>query len=396
MIRADDADDELLRFIERVRSESPADAGVAAELASVLARSGESLAPASEAAVDVASTGGPSSLTTLLCPLYLRVAGCLVPKLGVPGRPAGGVDCLAQLPGYRTVLSGEELREVLEAAGYAHFEAAGRFAPFDARLFRLRQRHGAQAVPTLVCASLVAKKIAVGVRRAGLDVRVGEHGNFGRSWEEAQANARLFRETARRHGIEAVPVITDGRFPYQPFIGRREALVAVRQALSGTPSDWLGEHLYLCRTLALASLPRERRAAAETATRTALRAAFDANAVAQGTNASALDEVAERTLAAHVRTVAARAEGFLQQSLSGVRDAIVSIQRRAPEGGPHPDPTGVILMRRPGDWVAAGEPVATIRADSWVTDEDVAALADAVSTTCELPSGPTFRAEPPP
>ncbi len=58
---------------------------------------------------DVASTGGPSSLSTLLSPLFLRAGGAVVPKLGVPGRPAGGIDCLAQIPGYRTELSAQEV-----------------------------------------------------------------------------------------------------------------------------------------------------------------------------------------------------------------------------------------------------------------------------------------------
>src|SRR5437868_14746215 len=78
---------------------------------------------------DVASTGGPASLSTLLCPLYLRSYGFVVPKLGVPGRPAGGIDVLAQLPGYRVDLSEADVRRVLERCGYAHFLAGTQFAP---------------------------------------------------------------------------------------------------------------------------------------------------------------------------------------------------------------------------------------------------------------------------
>src|SRR5271170_4830986 len=71
-----------------------------AQLAMVLAESGHVVRPQGGVThADVASTGGPSSLSTLLCPLFLRSFGSTVPKLGVSGRPAGAVDVLAQIPG---------------------------------------------------------------------------------------------------------------------------------------------------------------------------------------------------------------------------------------------------------------------------------------------------------
>lgn len=60
--------------------------------------------------------------------------GYIVPKLGVPGRPAGGLDVLVQIPGYRTSLSGKQVAAVIEACGYAHFEAKT-IAPMDNEFF---------------------------------------------------------------------------------------------------------------------------------------------------------------------------------------------------------------------------------------------------------------------
>lgn len=66
-----------------------------ASLAVKMANSGALLPASPSATADVASTGGPSSLSTLICPLFLNLKGFTIPKLSVPGRPAGGIDVLA-------------------------------------------------------------------------------------------------------------------------------------------------------------------------------------------------------------------------------------------------------------------------------------------------------------
>ena len=222
-----------------------------AYLATTLGKSGRvPVVPGSRPTADLASTGAPTSLSTLLAPLYLRAMGCCVPKLGVPGRPAGGVDVLAQVPGYRVKLTNSEVAASIERCGYAHFLAGGEHAPLDARLFRFRQRSGTQSVPALVIASLLSKKIAVGLEHAGLDVRVAPHGNFGLTWDEARRNAERFQRVAAIVGVKAVCFLTDARFPYQPFIGRGEALVALKDTFSGLGEPALEQHTRLCFAMA--------------------------------------------------------------------------------------------------------------------------------------------------
>src|ERR1700730_17369116 len=156
-------DDEILSVIELVARKYPADSKAAAALARALAGSGMSLKCITEFSADVASTGGPSSLSTLLSPLFLREGGAVVPKLGVAGRPAGGIDCLAQIRGYESSLVRSKVEAVLNSGGYAHFVADGQMAPLDGRMFKMRQQSGYQSVPTLVAASLLSKKLAVGI-----------------------------------------------------------------------------------------------------------------------------------------------------------------------------------------------------------------------------------------
>jgi pyrimidine-nucleoside phosphorylase len=102
-----------------------------------------------------------------------------------------------------------DARRVIDQCGYAHFLAGAEFAPLDAALFRFRQKVGAQNIPALAIASILSKKIACGVKFAGLDVRTATHGNFGSDFSEAGDAARAFCAAATAAGL------TPGRLPYR-------------------------------------------------------------------------------------------------------------------------------------------------------------------------------------
>lgn len=354
------SDTDLVGHLAKLAAEHTRDSVQAADIARALAASGSQFALPGWRTADVASTGGPSSLSTLLCPLFLRVAGVQVPKLGVPGRPAGGIDCLAQVRGYKTTLAAEELRNVMERCGYAHFVAAGIYAPLDARIFRLRQQHGLQNAPVLVAASLLSKKLAVGVTMAGLDVRVASHGNFGRTFEEARLNAQMYEQAAALLGISGRPVLTDGNVPYQAYIGRGEALAALAAIFGGSADSWLQEHVELCRQLSSAAVPDESKLIASS-TGEQLRQAFAANLTAQGASYDAFLDAAGRVTASHHTEISADQDGRVVVFLDGVRRALVAAQGLGDTGSGFPDPAGIILRRRPGEAVRRGEVLATVR-----------------------------------
>lgn len=364
MINIGSSDDEIVRFLARVKAENPRNARLAADLASVFASSGK-IYRHTEQTADVASTGGPSSLSTLLCPLFLRTGGLTVPKLGVPGRPAGGIDCLAQIDGYRTELDETGLVGVIRSAGYAHFLAAGRYAPLDARVFTIRQKHGFQVVPTLVAASLLSKKLAVGVINAGLDVRVAPHGNFGRTMDEANGNAELFREAGELLNLVARPILTDGSQPYQPYIGRGEALVALADIFDSNADEWLNQHLDQCRILSYDAAPEKHRPSIKSASRAELRHWFIANLEAQGTNEKAFELKVRQIREAHTMELVAQQDGFVRVSLEKIRHSLVNLQTTATEkSNRFPDAGGIHLKQRPGAIVSHGDILATVRLEN--------------------------------
>lgn len=345
-----------------------------ADLTHALASSGETL-PAMDRSVDVPSTGGPSSLSTLLCPPLLSAAGWIVPKLGVQGRPAGGIDVLAQIPGYKTSLGASEIQSILSSTGYAHFIANSNIAPLDARLFALRQHLKAQAVPGLVIASLLSKKLAVGVKYVGLDVRVAPHGNFGRDMEEAGKNAELFCKVASKLGITATCFLTDASMPYQPYIGRKEALLAISHILTGQDNPWLNRHYAQCERMARGTVP-----STFSPSRVQMREAFIANIAAQNGSESGFWELAEQTAIDHRHTIDATSDGYPSYALDGIRSVLVDQQNSTPPHAKFADPIGVILKVDVQEPVAKGSALATVRG-AHVTEEIITKLASYITVT---------------
>jgi thymidine phosphorylase len=372
-------DDEFRRLVEVARHGHWA-AEEVARLAAHLAASGERAVWCdSWKTADVASTGGPGSLSTLLAPLWLRTNGCHVVKLAVPGRPAGAIDSLGTLPGYRVQLSTDEVRSVIALCGFAHFLADDRFAPLDAALFQYRRRNGAVAIPTLAAASLLAKKVAVGVRRVGLDVRVGPHGNFGVSRAEARENATVFCAAGRLLGIDAVAFIGGENAPAQPWIGRGESLVALAHALGirrvDDPDSWLDSHSITCQRMAT-EIARATDANSQdlpsSKSLDVVREAFEAHLEAQGATMGDFLERVEDVYSTPRITLHAEGTGALRLDLARLRDVLVAAQADADHCA-FPDPAGLRLLIRPGNPVIVGEPIAAVRCSPSLDADDLIA-----------------------
>ena len=328
-----------------------------ASLARKLAETGSSLPAGESVTADVPSTGGPSSLSTLICPLFLRLKGFTVPKLGVPGRPAGGIDVLATIPRYKTNLSREEVIRCLDECQYSHFLAGEDFVPLDARMFRIRQELGFQANPHLVAASLISKKLAASVTHFRLDVRVGPHGNFGRTLKEARVNARMFNSIARSVGLDSGCYLGDGTAVYQPYIGRGEALAALDDLFNDRPSPWLKEHVENCW-----DMTESLKAVNEVPSGSMLKEVFAENLVAQGSNVGEFQRRVDEVRESSKTTIRANSSGYLQIDLNVLRRLLVQSQAsHSSELTPFSDPCGVELLCRPGQKVDAEQPLAHVR-----------------------------------
>ena len=331
----DPSSSRMLDLVRAAKSKPISNADIV-DLAVSLANSGARLPELGSEAADVPSTGGPSSLSTLLVPLYLRSLGRIVPKLSVPGRPAGGVDVLATIPDYNVHLTPSQVLGVLDTCSYAHFLSDKHFAPLDSALFTFRQRHGVQNVVPFVIASILSKKLAVGLKRIGLEVRVSTQGNFGTSFGEARQASSKFIAVARLLGIDATCFLTDGDRPYQPYIGRGEALVALDMLFKDQGSESLRRHARLCWAMALGLIRPDGKDSQPSGYN--LRELFGDNLVAQGSNLEKFDQKVEEVRdASHIELISVKT-GYVLVKPGIIKNVLVEAQRRDTSRADHGPP----------------------------------------------------------
>lgn len=345
------------RLVAYVRQNCVSDEDLA-YLSGSLASSGAVRSP-SKLTADLASTGGPSSLTTLVSPLYLRALGYRVPKLGVPGRPAGGIDVMAQVPGFKFRQDFRGVDRVLKRSGYAHVLADETFTPLDIKFFQYRQRVGAQAVPIFAISSILAKKLAMGVKRAGLEVRVAAHGNLGDTWRIARENAMRFCRVSKLLGIDGVAILTDGRLPYQPYIGRGEALVALDLLFADAACSQLRSHFNLCFALAASTL---RMRVSRRPNANQLQAVFESHLVAQGSDLTSFNRAVDKVKSQPRVPLLSTCEGFVRINLQTIRHILVRAQSAVSSVRTQfPDPCGITLYATSDSYVRKGDCLAEVR-----------------------------------
>jgi pyrimidine-nucleoside phosphorylase len=193
--------------------------------------------------VDKHSTGGVGDKTSFLVAPIAAAAGLADPMISgrALGHTGGTLDKLESIPGYRTGLSLEEMRKVLEQCGASIVGQTKELVPADRKLYSLRDRTASVESPYLICASIMSKKLASGLDALVIDVKTGS-GAFLRNEDDARYLAALMVETGERAGTRTVALLTDMSQPLGRFAGNWVEIAESMELLRGE-RDPLSEDL---------------------------------------------------------------------------------------------------------------------------------------------------------
>ena len=342
-----------------------------ATLTDAMLRSGEvlDLSGIAKKKVDKHSTGGVGDKTSLVLAPLAAVAGVTVPMISGRGlgHTGGTLDKLEAIPGFNVNLAVPEFRRVLEVCGCAMIGQTAEIAPADRKLYALRDVTGTVESPYLICASIMSKKMAEGIDALVLDVKTGS-GAFMKSEKDAAFLAELMVQTGERLGKRTVALITDMDQPLGNMIGNALEVVEVVDVLRGGGPQDLRD---LCLELAawMLHLGGVSKTVAEGKQESAKLLAsgkalerFRQMVELQGGDPRVVDDPKILPQARHSQQVLSAKEGYiasLQCEQVGTACVILGGGRERKEDSVDPA-VGIVLHRKVGDRVAAGEPIATI------------------------------------
>jgi len=325
------------------------------------------------AKVDKHSTGGVGDKTSLVLAPLVAAGGVYVPMISGRGlgHTGGTLDKLEAIPGFNVNLTLEQFRATLGKVGCAMIGQTAEIAPADKKIYALRDVTATVESPYLICASIMSKKLAEGVDGLVLDVKVGS-GAFMKQIQDAEFLASLMVETGKRMGKRMVALITDMDQPLGNYVGNALEVIECLDILEGkgaldlrelclVEAGWMYFIAGRCRTV------EEGRALAEklVSNGVALQK-FREMVRAQGGDERIVDDRKRLPQARSRVAVPAATSGFISAidcERVGVASLVLGGGREKKEDTVDPA-VGLIVHKKIGESVSAGEPLCTVHYNS--------------------------------
>lgn len=336
------------------------------------------------ALVDKHSTGGVGDKITIpLVPVVMACGGAVPQAAGRGlGHTGGTLDKLESIPGFTAELSKAQIRQQLCDLGAAIF-AAGELAPADRKIYALRDVTGTTESLPLIASSVMSKKIAEGAKALVLDCKVGS-GAFLATESESRELARTMVELGAAEGLMTRALLTDMETPLGRTVGNAVEVAESLEVLAGGgPADVVE------LTLALATEMLDAAGVDGTDPAQTLKDGTAMDRFRELVSAQGGDLDHPLPIGAHAETVTAPRSGTMESiDAMSVGLAVWRLGAgRSVPGGRVQSGAGLRIHRRPGEPVAAGEPLFTLYTET--PERFHAAVA-------ELDGGFSVGDEPPP
>ena len=321
---------------------------------------------------DKHSTGGVGDKTSLVLGPMVAAAGAPVAKMSGRGlgHTGGTIDKLESFPGFSTSLSPEQFIQNVNTIHMAIMGQTANLAPADKKLYALRDVTGTVDNMSLIASSIMSKKLAAGADVIVLDVKTGS-GAFMKKEEDSFALAEEMVKIGNRAGRLTTAVISDMDQPLGYAVGNALEVKEAIETLEGRGPEDLKE---LCLTLGSYMLVGTGHAADQKEAGKILLETLESGAAlrklaefvqAQGGDPAAVFDTELLPQAALQEEIPAPSDGYLAHMeadevgsacllLGGGRETKESVIDLS---------VGLVLKKKAGDPVKAGEPLAVLHAN---------------------------------
>ena len=335
--------------------------------------------------VDKHSTGGVGDTTTLVLAPLVAALGVPVAKMSGRGlgHTGGTLDKYEAIPGLSVEMSESRFIDSVNKFKVAVIGQTGELAPADKMLYALRDVTATVNSIPLIASSIMSKKIAAGADAIVLDVTVGE-GAFMKTPEEAKRLAQTMVNIGNLAGRKTMAVISDMSEPLGFAIGNSLEIVEAIDALHGNGPQDLMELVY---TLGGQMLLLAKRASTMEEAKGLMEEKiqdgsafekFKEMVANQGGDVSYIEQP-EKLLSARYKTqVLAKESGYVSRIVAdkiGTAAMLLGAGRATKEDTIDPA-VGIILRKKVGDKVKAGQPLAEIHANSQEISETIRMIQD--------------------
>lgn len=320
--------------------------------------------------VDKHSTGGVGDKTTLIIGPLVAACGGKVAKMSGRGlgHTGGTIDKMESIPNLKVSLDQEAFINQVNTIGLAVIGQSEGLAPADKKLYALRDVTGTVDSIPLIASSVMSKKLASGAQAILLDVKVGS-GAFMKTIDDARALAKAMVDIGTENGRSVKAVLTDMDRPLGHAIGNALEIREVIDTLKGHgPEDLTHECLIMAAHMLVLSqicdyetaLSRVQEALNSGAALERLRMMIDA----QDGDSRVLDDESLLAIGKFTYDVMAPQDGYITHMNTeqcGIASVMLGAGRTVKDG-PIDYSAGIVMHKKTGDAVRAGESIATLYA----------------------------------
>ena len=335
--------------------------------------------------VDKHSTGGVGDKTTLIIAPLVAASGGKVAKMSGRGlgHTGGTIDKMESIPNLKVSLEQDAFINQVNKIGLAVIGQSEGLAPADKKLYALRDVTGTVDSIPLIASSVMSKKLASGAQAILLDVKVGS-GAFMKNIEDARELAKAMVDIGKENGRSVKAILTDMDRPLGLAIGNALEIREVIDTLKGHgPEDLTHECIIMAAHMLVLShicdyetaLSRVQEALDSGAALERLRMMIDA----QDGDSRVIDDESLLAIGKFTYDVTAPQDGYITHMNTeqcGIAFVMLGAGRTVKDG-PIDYSAGIVMHKKTGDAVRAGESIATL----YASDESL--LVNAAKTYLE-------------